>query len=178
MIYELLTDGFEEIEAIEPLDILRRGGLSVKTVGISGKNVIGAHGIKIEADILIDEVSENDMELLILPGGPGHTGIEESARAAELIRYAFDNDIYLAAICASPSILGRAGLLKGKKATCFPGFEEFLTGAKYLPDKAVRDGKIITARGAGAASEFGFMLLSALKGSEAAEKIKRDMQYI
>lgn len=178
MIYVLLTDGFEEIEAIEPIDILRRGGAEVKTVGVSGKNVTGAHGITVEADILPNEVRESDMELLVLPGGPGHKGIEKNSRCTELISYAYNNNIYLAAICASPSILGRAGLLKGKKATCFPGFEKYLDGAEYVSDKAVQDGRIITARGAGAAADFGFMLLSALKGSETANKIKSDMQYL
>ena len=176
MVYVLLADGFEEVEAIEPIDILRRGGVSVATVGIFGKYVTGSHNIKIEADITIDEVSPFDMELLMLPGGPGHTSIEKSAKARELILYAHKNSM-LSAICASPSIIGKMGLLKGKKATCYPGFEKYLDGALVVSDKAVADGNIITGKGAGAASEFGFLMLSALKGKETANSVRDGMQY-
>lgn len=177
MVYVLLVEGFEEIEAIEPIDILRRGDVDVKTVGVDGKKVCGSHGIIVEADILIDEVSVEDMELLMLPGGPGHGNIEKSEKAVELINTAFDKNILLTAICASPSILGKMGMLKGKKATCFPGFEKFLDGAEVSDEKAVRDGNIITGKGAGAASEFGFLMLEALKGKETADHIKEVMQY-
>lgn len=176
MVYVLLVDGFEEIEAIEPIDILRRGGVELKTVGVYKKIVTGSHGISVEADIEIGEVSEEDMELLILPGGPGHELIEKSDRAKELILKAA-KDSLLAAICASPFILGRMGLLNGKKATCFPGYEKYLTGAFKTDGKAVRDGNIITGKGAGAAAEFGFLILSVLKGQKAADEIKDVMQY-
>ena len=122
MIYELLVDGFEEIEALTPVDILRRGGMEVQTVGVNGKRVTGAHNILVEADILLEDVIWEQMDMLILPGGPGHFRISESAEAVRLIRLAAEKNCYLAAICASPSILGKLGLLKGKKATCFPGF--------------------------------------------------------
>ncbi len=177
MVYVLLVDGFEEIEAIEPVDILRRGGVLVKTVGVYEKTVKGSHDITIEADILIDEVLPDDMELLMLPGGPGHGLIWESQKAKELILEADKKNCFVTAICASPSILGKMGLLKGKKATCFPGFEEFLEDALISEEKVVRDGKIITAKGAGAAAEFGFLMLSALKGEETAQKIREVMQY-
>ncbi len=177
MVYVLLVDGFEEIEAIEPIDILRRGGVAVKTVGVYEKQVTGSHNIKIDADILINEVLPEDMELLMLPGGPGHNLIEESPDAIQLINKAIEKDIFVTAICASPSILGKIGLLKGKKATCFPGFEKFLEGAIYVSDKAVRDGKIITGKGAGAAAEFGFMMLEALTSKENKDKVKQSMQY-
>lgn len=176
MIYVLLVDGFEEVEAIEPIDILRRGGAEVKTVGVFEKEVTGAHNIKVHADILIDEVSD-DVDLLMLPGGPGHTNIEKSEKAMALIKKAYDNNCYLAAICASPSILGRMGYLKGKNATCFPGFEKYLDGANLSAEKAVIDGKIITAKGAGAAAEFGFLMLSAIKDENTAEQIRSMMQY-
>ena len=177
MVYVLLVEGFEEIEAIEPIDILRRGGVEVKTVGVNDKVVCGSHGIKVEADTDIAGVVREDMELLMLPGGPGHGNIEKSEEAVELIKYAYEKDILLTAICASPSILGKMGLLKGKKATCFPGFEEFLEGAELSGEKAVRDGNIITGKGAGAAADFGFLMLEALKGKAVADNIKDVMQY-
>lgn len=176
MVYVLMVDGFEEIEAIEPIDILRRGGVTVKTVGVFSKKVTGAHNITIETDITIDEVAD-DTELLMLPGGPGHTNIEKSEKATELIKKAHKSGAYVCAICASPSILGKMSLLKNKKATCFPGFESFLEGAKISDEKAVRDGKIITGKGAGAVAEFGFLMLEALKGKDIAEQIRSAMQY-
>lgn len=177
MVYVLLADGFEEIEAIEPIDILRRGGVSVKTVGVNGKRVVGAHGIAVEADILINEALAENIELLMLPGGPGHTNIEESEPAMSLIKNAYEKGMLISAICASPSILGKAGMLNNKKAVCFPGYEKFLYGAEYSEEKAVRDGSIITGKGAGAAAEFGFLMLEALKGKKCAEEIRSAMQY-
>lgn len=176
MVYVLMVDGFEEVEAIEPIDILRRGGVEVKTVGVYAKNVTGAHGIKIETDLTIDEIDDK-FELLMLPGGPGHTLIEESEKAVNLIKTSFENDIVIAAICASPSIIGKMDILKGKRATCFPGFEKFLKGATVTEAKVEKDGKIITAKGAGAAAEFGFEILKELKGSKIADEIKDGMQF-
>lgn len=177
MIYVLLADGFEEIEAIEPIDIMRRAGLMVMTVGIQTKNVCGAHGIKVEADITIADVNTADMEMLVLPGGAGHTLLNESEEVHSLIDFAVQNNIYIAAICASPSILGRRGLLKGKKATCFPGFEQYLTGAHIVGDKAVIDGNMITGKGAGAAGDFGFLIVKTLKDKKTATELKGVMQY-
>ncbi len=177
MIYVLLADGFEEIEAIEPIDIMRRAGLMVTTAGVNGQLVKGAHGVTVKADILIEGVIKTDMELLMLPGGPGHVSLDENENVQELIDYANENDLYIAAICASPSIIGRKGLLKGKKATCFPGYEQYLIGATYVPDKAVIDGKIITARGAGAASDFGFLIVETLRKKSDAKELKENMQY-
>ena len=176
MVYVLLVNGFEEIEAIEPIDIMRRGGAEVKTVGVYDKYVVGAHNIRVEADITIDEVSVDDMELLMLPGGPGHNLIEESKKAKQLILTAAKK-CWLTAICASPSILGKMGLLNGKTATCFPGYEKFLTGAKATGNKVETDENIITAKGAGAAAEFGFAMLEVLKGRSIADQIKDGMQY-
>lgn len=176
MVYVLMADGFEEIEAIEPIDILRRGGVEVKTVGIYSKRVTGAHGITVETDIEIDEAAD-DVELVMLPGGAGHVNIEKSEKAMNLIKKAYESGAYLSAICASPSILGRAGFLRDKKATCFPGFEKYLDGATLSGEKAVRDGKIITGKGAGAAADFGFLTLETLKGGECAESVRSAMQY-
>lgn len=177
MVYILLVDGFEEIEALTPLDILRRCEVGVKTVGVFGKKVTGSHNITVEADILINEVNRSDMELLMLPGGPGYPNYDKSEEVSSLINYANDNGIYISAICAAPSVIGKMRLLAGKKATCFPGFEEFLEGAEIVPDKAVIDGKFITGKGAGAASDFGFLMAEVLAGKETADKIKKSMQY-
>ena len=178
MIYTILADGFEEIEAIAPIDILRRGGVTVKTVSIMPtKKVMGAHNIPVEADVLINEVNPDDMELLMLPGGGGHALLDASNEVHALINYCIVNDKYIAAICASPSILGKKQILTDKNATCYPGFEKYCYGANMKPDKVVTDGKIITGKGPGAASEFGFEILSILKGTDVAESLSIDMQY-
>ncbi|MCX7714575.1 MAG: DJ-1/PfpI family protein [Clostridia bacterium] len=177
MIYLLLADGFEETEAIVPLDIMRRAKLDVLTVGVYGKRVTGSHNITIEADITIKDVFLKDMQMLILPGGPGHELLDKSADVQALIDYASKRKIYIAAICASPSVLGKKGLLKDKKATCFPGYEAFLQGAHIVPDKVVFDTGVITACGAGAASDFGFKIVEVLKGKELAESVKKQMLY-
>lgn len=177
MVYMLLVDGFEEIEALTPVDILRRCGIEIKTAGVFSKRVTGAHNISVEADILIGDINEDDMDALILPGGPGHVHIEESESAMKLIEFAAKNDKYIAAICAAPSILGKLGLLKGRSAVCFPCYEKHLHGAYIADCKTVIDGKFITAKGAGAASEFGFAIAACLSGQQTADKIKAEMQY-
>lgn len=177
MIYVLMVDGFEEIEAIEPIDIMRRSGLNVVTVGVKNQTVKGAHNITIKTDIVIDDINEEDMELLMLPGGPGHEELDKDEKVHKLIDYAYKEDLYIAAICASPSIIGKKGLLREKKATCFPGFEQCLIGAKVVGDKVVVDGKIITGKGAGAAAEFGFEIVKLLQNKTAADELKGKMQY-
>ncbi len=177
MVYVMLADGFEEVEAIEPIDILKRGGVEVTTVGVTGITVIGAHGIAVTADITLDDVKRDDMELLMLPGGMGHELLDASNEVHALISYALSNGIYISAICAAPSILGKRMILEGKKATCFPGYEKYLYGAEVTGEKVVTDGKIITAKGAGAAAQFGFKMLEILKNKETADKIKETMQY-
>lgn len=177
MVYVMLADGFEEVEAIEPIDILRRGGVEVQTVGVKGKTVTGAHGIPVTADIEIGEVDMESMVLLMLPGGAGHEILDASNAVHALISYAVAHGIYISAICAAPSILGKKLILEGKKATCFPGYEKYLYGADITGEKAVVDGKIITGKGAGAAADFGFAMLEILKGKETADKIKEIMQY-
>lgn len=176
MVYVFLVDGFEETEAIEPIDIMRRAGIEVQTVGVSSDTVTGAHNITIKTDITIDQADKSKMELLMLPGGPGHELLDVNS-VHEFINHAVANSIIIAAICAAPSIVGKKGFLDGKKATCFPGFEQYLYGAQLVGDKAVRDGSFITAKGAGAAGDFGFEIVAALKGRETADKIKEMMQY-
>lgn len=178
MVYVTLVDGFEDIEAIEPVDIMRRAGIDVKTVGVMGKTATSSHNVTVQADILIDEVNKEDMEMLVLPGGPGHTNLDESDKVQNLISYALEKDIYIAAICASPSILGKRGILDGKNYTCFPGFEEYAPNGIPTGEKATLDGKILTGKGAGAASDFGFVMVEILKGKDVADKLKKEMQYI
>ena len=177
MIYMLLTDGFEDIEALETLDILRRAGLDTKTVGISKNSVKSSHNVTILSDLTFDEADFSDMTMLILPGGPGHTAFSESENVTNLINSAYEKGISIAAICASPSVIGKMELLKGRRFTCFPGFEDMIKGGIYSPEKVVSDGQFITARGAGAASEFGFEIVKLFKGELIANELKRQMQY-
>lgn len=177
MIYMLLADGFEEIEALEPLDIMRRAGICVTTVGIADKKVVGAHNITVCADAVMADVDADSMDMLILPGGAGHELLDASNEVHFLINTAHVKGAYIAAICAAPSILGKKGMLDGKKATCFPGYEKYLYGAELSNEKVAVDGKFITARGAGAAAEFGFKLVELIKDKETADKLRGAMQY-
>ena len=172
MIYMFLAEGFEEVEALAPLDLIRRAGLEIKTVGVGSKVVVGSHGIPVVADITEDEFSDNAPDMVILPGGmPGTKNLDANATVHKAIADAVKNDAYLCAICAAPMILGKLGLLRGKNAVCYPGFEEYLDGA-ILPDKkVVRDGKLITAKGMGAAVEFGLSIVSALKDEKTADDL-------
>jgi 4-methyl-5(b-hydroxyethyl)-thiazole monophosphate biosynthesis len=179
MVYVFLADGFEEIEAISPIDILRRGGVAVKTVGVTGKVVTGSHGIPVTADIVPDEIKLDDtLQMAVLPGGlPGANNLQDSATVKNAVRFAYEQKRFVAAICAAPKILGAMGIVNGRKATCFPGFETELKGAEITGDYVVRDGSIITAKGAGAASDFGFELLAALTSQGNSDKIRASMQY-
>ncbi len=176
MVYIFLADGFEETEMIAPWDILLRGNLTVKTVGVTGEYVTGAHGMVIKSDISLDEVSE-DGDMFILPGGmPGTTNLDENEKVKEIILKAYNKGKTVGAICAAPMVLGKLGILKGKKATCFPGFEEYLEGAEVVRDHAVKDGNVITASGAGGAFHFGFMLLG-MVDAEKEKEVRKSMQY-
>ena len=176
MVYIFLADGFEEIEALAPLDILRRSGIEVLTVGVTGKEVTGAHGIKVSADILPGEVDPSKLEGAVLPGGmPGADNLASSKEVADILEFAYKNGLLICAICAAPYILGERGYLKGRKATCYKGFEEKLLGAKCTGKPVVCDGSIITARGAGVALQFGFEIAAALKGKDTAKKVKDSM---
>ena len=177
MIYVMLADGFEEIEMITPLDILRRAGIDVQTVGVYKKCVCGAHGVEMNADIMIDEVDTKQMEMLMLPGGMGHELLDASNAVHGLINDALKNNKYIASICAAPSILGKKMIFDGKKATCFPGYEKYMYGAEITGEKCTVDGKLITARGAGAAADFGFKIVELLKGADVAKALAETMQY-
>ena len=177
MVYMLLGTGFEETEAIAPLDLLRRAGVDVLTVGVTGKTVFGSHKIGIEADILIDEMDLTNLEMIILPGGLGGVATARASRKAlDALRFAWENDKYVAAICAGPTVLADLGITDGKKATCYPGCEEKMGCANMLPDKAaVRDGKLITGTSAGCAIAFGLELVAALKGQDTADTIRQQI---
>lgn len=178
MIYMFLADGFEEVEALAPLDILRRASLEVKTVGVTGEYVKGAHDITVKADIALSEVEKDLIDALILPGGLGGTkNMDNSDSVKELVSYANDNKKLICAICAAPSILGKMGILKGKYATCYPGFEDSFQGGNYVRQSVVKCDNFITADGMGSAYKFGFEITAALCSSEIAEKIKEQILY-
>ncbi len=179
MIYIFLANGFEEIEALAPLDFLLRIGENVKTVGVSGKLCKGAHGINVEADLSLDDVKlNNDLKRIILPGGmPGADNLNNSPDVQNAIDFCVTTNKFIGAICAAPFILGRKGILNGKKATCFPGFENELSGATVLEDGVVIDGNIVTAKGAGVAWEFGAAIATLTSGKEKADSILRGIQW-
>ena len=177
MIYLFLADGFEEIEALSCVDILRRAGLDVFTVGVTGKTVTGAHGIKVEADIPISECSE-DAEMVILPGGSvGTDNLAASAEVAALVRGAARRNAYVAAICAAPTVLGGLGLLAGRRAVCYPGLEGRLTGATKCADRVCIDGNFITSRGPGTTAEFALTLIGILAGGAVADQLRKGMLW-
>ena len=174
MIIVLLADGFEEIEALTPVDMLRRAGLEVKTVGVGGKIAVGSHGIPVVCDILPNEVNLCEVSMAIFPGGmPGSLNLDASPFTNEVIDSLLPRGGRIAAICAAPLVFGRRGLLDGKRATCYPGFEGELAGALKVDERVVRDGNIITAVGMGAALEFGLALVEALCGKEKREALAR-----
>lgn len=173
MIYFFLAEGFEEIEALCPIDLLRRAGLAVTTVGVGGKEICGSHGIKVAADIIDTEYNDKAPELIFLPGGmPGTLNLKASDTVMRAIKDAVACDAYIAAICAAPMILGEVGLLCGKEAICYPGFEDELKGAKISDKRIVRDGKILTAKGMGAALDFGLMIVELFCGKQKADDLR------
>lgn len=177
MIYVFLAEGFEEIEALATVDVLRRAGQCVATVGVTGKVVTGAHGIPVTADLSAEEWKAGEAKMVVLPGGmPGTKYLDESAVVRAAVQDCAERDGWIAAICAAPSVLGHLGLLKGKQATCYPGFEEELFGAEVSNDSVCRDGKVITANGPGAALQFAFTLTEILCGAETAEQLRSAMQ--
>lgn len=177
MVYMLLGTGFEETEAIAPLDLLRRAGVEVLTVGLSGKTIYGSHHIGIEADITVEQMDLTALEMIILPGGLGGVAsVSACPEALGALRFAYENHKFVAAICAGPTVLAGLGITDGKKATCYPGCENKMGSANMLPDAAaVRDGNIITGTSAGCAIPFGLELVAALKGQDTADKVKKQI---
>lgn len=174
MVYIILGNGFEEIEAIAPCDILRRGGVDVQFAGIGGKTVVGGHGIAVEADVTVEQMQ--DIEMIVLPGGLGGVAsIRSSETAMKAVTDAWENGKYVCAICAAPTILAELGITDGKNATCYPGMENEMGSAHMTGLGAVTDGKVICGQAAGTAMTFGFELLKALKGAEVAEQVRKGM---
>ena len=178
MLYCFLAQGFEEVEAIAPIDMLRRAKIDVKTVGVGAKTVTGSHGIPFVCDLTDEEiVLDSALDGVILPGGmPGTRNLESSETVQTALDFCRDNGKLLCAICAAPSVLGHKGFLSGKEATAFPGFEADLHGARLSDKFVVTDGSVITARGAGVALDFGFAIIAALRDKETADKIKAAIQ--
>ena len=177
MVYVLLGTGFEETEAIAPIDLLRRAQIPVMTVGINGKTVFGSHGIGIEADILLEEMDLTGLDMIVLPGGLGGVAsVNACSPALDAVRFAWENGKFVAAICAAPTILAALGITDGRKATCYPGCEENMGAANMQEGKAaVIDGKLITGTSAGCAIPFGLALITALKGEEEAQRIAQQI---
>lgn len=177
MVYLFLADGFEIIEALAPVDMLRRAKIDVQTVGVTGKTVCSSCGVEVNADITMDEFEYHDVDAVVLPGGmPGTINLENSAAVQSAIDKAVENQAFVCAICAAPSVLGHKGLLKGKEAIAFPGFEDALDGAVLSDKYVVTDGKFITAKGAGVATQFGLEIVRALADNETAENVRKTIQ--
>lgn len=178
MIIALLADGFEEIEALMQVDLLRRAGLDVKTVAVGSKIAIGSHGIPIICDLSGEELSLDTVSMVILPGGmPGALNLDASDLVDRAIRSVISRGGRVAAICAAPLILGRRGLLDGKRATCYPGFENELSGAILVDSPVVTDGLITTANGMGAAHLLARELLTLTVGESRADEILRSAMF-
>lgn len=179
MVYILLADGFEEVEALAPLDIMRRCGIDVKTAGVLNTEITGSHNITIMADMNIEDIDISTVEGIVLPGGlPGTTNLQKNDTVNKLIEYCDKNGLMMAAICAAPMILGELNLIDGHDAVCFPGFEKHLKGADIVDAFVVTSGNIITAKGAGASLEFGEAIVDYLTGTDGkGEEILNQMQY-
>ena len=177
MVYVLLGTGFEEIEAITPIDMMRRAGIQVLTVGVNGPVVAGGQGIGVRADITLGEMDLTNMDMIVLPGGLGGVAsIRASKEAMEVVRWAYENGKYTAAICAGPTVLSDLGICDGKNATCYPGCEDGMGKAIMAENAAaVIDGKVITGTSAGCAVPFGLALISVLKGQEEADRIAKQI---
>jgi len=178
MVYVMLADGFEEIEALTVVDVLRRAGIEVNTVSVTGsKTVTGSHNIPVVSDILINDADLENAEMVVLPGGmPGTNNLYSSRELERAISHRVENNKWIAAICAAPIILGRRGYLKGLEAVCYPGFESELAGAVIKNEKVVISNKIITSKGPGTALDFSFAIVSVLKDEALAQKLRASMQ--
>lgn len=179
-VYEFLANGFEEIEGLAPVDILRRGGVEVVTVSITGKREVqSSHGITILAGTTFEEGGRfDDADILLLPGGmPGSTNLNAHDGVRDAIRRQYESGKRVGAICAAPMVLGSLGILKGKRATCSPGFEKYMTGAEYTGELFTVDGNIITGEGPAATLPYAYKILSFFIGEEKSRVLQAKMQY-
>ncbi len=179
MIYFFLATGFEDVEALAPLDIMRRAGLPCTTVSISDEHtVVSAHGVPMVADAVLSDVDFSDAQLLFLPGGlPGATNLDACQPLGEILLRHFQSGRAIAAICAAPLVLGHLGILQGKRATCYPGFEGELEGATYTASLVERDGLLFTGKGPGAAFALGYALVEEFASPAVAEQLREGMMY-
>lgn len=179
MVYIFLAPGFEEAEALVPADLLRRANIETALVSVTGKPVPGSHGITVTADIALEDVDLSKADMVVLPGGGlGYENLGKEPRVERLVKEAAGRELWVAAICAAPTLLGKWGLLTGKDAVCYPGMEEGLTGAQVrAASGVVVDGKIITGRAAGSAFDFGLALVEALAGRDEADKVRHGVYY-
>jgi len=173
-----LAEGFEEIEAITNIDVLRRAGLNVVTAGVGDIEIEGDHGVKIEADTEISKVEKSEITDVVLPGGmPGAANLRDSEELREIIQDVYQRKGLCAAICAAPIVLEAAGILEGKNATSYPGFDDQMESANYKESRVVKDGNIITGRGPGVAMEFALEVVEYFAGSEKSDELKEAMLF-
>ena len=181
-VYQFMADGFEDIEALIPVDVLRRGGVDIKTVSINGSNIVeSAHGVQMVADVLFEDVEDQlaDADLLMLPGGmPGAENLNAHEGVKKALVRQFEAGKMVAAICAAPLVLGGLGILKGKRATCYPGFEGTLEGAEYTHALWTTDGNVTTGEGPAAALPYAYSLLALLTTEENAATVAEGMRYL
>lgn len=177
--YVFLADGFEDIEALAPVDILRRGGIDVKTVSINDSAIVtSAHGIQVKADLLFTDADLSVADVLMLPGGmPGAKNLDEHEGVRRALVHHAEQQKLIGAICAAPMVLGHLGLLRGRRATCYPGFDTELDGATYTAEPCTADGNIITGKGPGASFAYAYRLLEELKGERVVAELKKGMMY-
>ena len=177
MYYLFLANGFEITEAMAPLDVMRRAGLEVKTVGVTGEMIQSSNGVSVKPDIDISDITYDNIDGAILPGGmPGTLNLKASNAVVECVKKCYNDGKLVASICAAPSIFGEMGLLRDRRATCFPGFEKARDGAVHTGAHVETDGNVITSKGAGCALEFGHAIVSYAVSKEAADKVLSDMQ--
>lgn len=178
-VYEFLANGFEEIEGLAPVDILRRGGVDVKTVSVTGSEFVEtSHGVTVKADLKFEDAQLDDADMLLLPGGmPGSKNLNAHEGVREALKKQYAAGRRIGAICAAPLVLGSLGLLKGRKATCSPGFQEYLTGAEYTGELFQEDGKIITGEGPAATLPYAYKILSYFVGDDAVKALEKKMQF-
>lgn len=179
MIFVYIAEGFEEVEALTPVDVLRRADLDVATVSVERDLCVkGAHGIELSCDMLLEESEKFQADMLVLPGGmPGALGLSNCQTLLERLANENEKGTWIAAICAAPMVLAKAGVLKGKNATIYPGMDKEIAGAIPCADKVCIDGNIITSQGPATAMQFAFSLLTAISGEEKAKAIKKGMLF-
>ena len=176
MVYVLLGTGFEEMEALAPIDLLRRAGIEVMTVGVNGKTVYGGHNVGFASDITLDEMDLTNLDMIVLPGGLGGVASVRASKAAmDALSFAWENGKFVAAICAGPTVLADLHITDNKKATCYPGCESQMGSANIVAAAAIRDGNLITGTSAGCATAFALELIAALKGQEAADAVAKQI---